>query len=182
MSSCSSAVAMWYRHERILLIPILSPTSAQISRQPTPNAQWHEPHCEDPTLSSDRATRWTAQQQEGTWYQCQQSDLTHWELVLCVCMCGGREYTVQSDCWEHMCWRQPECALKWRLMNEDLVKCVQTRLKGQHTRRAEHKHKRVCMWWFVGKKKCAQGYIVSFDFSPPHIPQLWGAEWHERDS
>lgn len=96
MSSCSTVIPVWYRHQRILLMPILSSVSAQICRQPAPNAQWQEPHCEDPTLSSDRATRWTAQQQEGTWYQCQQSDLTLWELVY-VCVCVGER--VHSAKW-----------------------------------------------------------------------------------
>lgn len=35
-----------------------------------------------------------------------------------MCVFVGRECTVPSDCWEHMCWRRPECVLKWRLMNE----------------------------------------------------------------
>lgn len=70
--------------------------SVQISRQPGPNTQWQEPRGEDPTLSSDRATRWTAQQQEGTWYQCQQSDLTHWELV---CVRGGVGERIHSAKW-----------------------------------------------------------------------------------
>lgn len=129
MSSCSTVIPMWYRHQRILLMPVLSWMSVRISLQPSPNAQWQEPRCEDLTLSSDRAARWTAQQQEGTWYQCQQSDLTLWELVyVCVCprVCvgvGERDCTVPSDCWEHMCWRRPECVLKWRLMNKRL-ECV----------------------------------------------------------
>lgn len=112
MSSCSTVIPVWYRHQRILLMPILSSVSAQICRQPAPNAQWQEPHCEDPTLSSDRATRWTAQQQEGTWYQCQQSDLTLWELVY-VCVCGREsaqcQVIVRSICadgsWS-VCWNE----------------------------------------------------------------------------
>lgn len=86
--------------------------SAHIGHQPSLNAQWQKPHCEDPTLSFDRAARWTVQQQGGIWYQCQQSDLT-----LYVCIWKG-ECTVPKDCREHMCWWRPERVLKWRLMNE----------------------------------------------------------------
>lgn len=56
-------------------------------------------------------------------------------LFMCACLWErGRECTVPSDCWEHMCWRRPECVLKWRLMNErpECV-CVWTGVKGQWT-------------------------------------------------
>lgn len=55
----------------------------------------------------------------GTWYQCQQSDLTPPRATTCVCVCvwkWGRK--VPKDCREHMCWWRPERVLKWRLMNE----------------------------------------------------------------
>lgn len=40
-------------------------------------------------------------------------------LFMCVCLwVRGRECTVPSDRWERMCWRRPECVLKWRLMKE----------------------------------------------------------------
>lgn len=55
-------------------------------------------------------------------------------LSLCVCVGGRqRECTVPSDCWEHMCWRQPECVLKWRLMNKRPESCVWMRPEGQQT-------------------------------------------------
>lgn len=79
-------------------MPILSSMSAQICHQPSVDAQWQEPHCEDPSLPSDRAARWTAQQQEGTWYQCQLSDLALQELV-CVCVSVRERETVHSAKW-----------------------------------------------------------------------------------
>lgn len=120
---------------------LLSSMSAHISHQPSLNAQWQKPHCEDSTLSSDRAARWTVQQQGGTWYQCQQSDLTLQEqLYVCIWKWGR---TVPKDCREHMCWWRPERVLKWRLMNERpewVHVCVWMKLKGQwNVRQRENK-------------------------------------------
>lgn len=145
---------------------LLSSMSAHISHQPSLNAQWQKPHCEDSTLSSDRAARWTAQQQEGTWYQCQQSDLTLQEqLYVCVWREGR---TVPKDCREHMCWWRPECVLKWRLMNERPERVrVCTKLKGQwNVRHRENKLELLfmqCAWVCV---------VILYPLSFHHFPQI----------
>lgn len=148
MSPCSIVILMWDQHQRILSMPILSSMSAQIYHQPSLNAQWQQPRCEDPILSSDRAARWTAQPQEGTRYRCQQSDLIVQELVY-VCVCGREgeiaqcQVIVGSTCadgarvcvemkineWESwMC----VCARDWRVSgsvskeNTNLSSCLPT--------------------------------------------------------
>lgn len=98
---------------------LLSSMSAQISHQPSLNAQWQKPHCEDSTLSSDRAARWTSSAAGGDLISVSAIRSHPPRAAICVCVCiwkWGR--TVPKDCREHMCWWRPERVLKWRLMNE----------------------------------------------------------------
>lgn len=115
-------------------------------------------------------------------------------LFMCVCPCvcaEGRERkcTVPSDCWEHMCWRWPECVLKWRLMNKRPECCVWTRLKGQWTCVKECTNLSLCLptvcacaGLCVCLCICVPRCTVSFKLSSSLVSQLWDAVWHERNS
>lgn len=105
MSSCSTAIPMWYQHQRILLMPILSSMSAQICCQPSPNAQWQKPHCEDPTL-------FLIGQPDGQLSSRRGPDISVSNQIspsesffmgvcpcVCVCACGRERERVHSAKW-----------------------------------------------------------------------------------
>ena len=105
-------------------------------------------------------------------------------VFMCVCVWErGRDRTVPSDCWEHMCWRRPECVLKWRLMNER-AECVCV----QETEGSVEVYQRRTQTWApvyllcVRTCVCVSLYTVSFKFSSLVVPRLYGAEWHGRNS
>lgn len=109
---------------------LLSSMSAHISHQPSPNAQWQKPHCEDSTLSSDRAARWTVQRQGGTWYQCQQSDLTLQEQLRVYLKV--RAHSAKRLLGAHVLMAARACVeMKINERETWVSACVWTKLKGQ---------------------------------------------------
>lgn len=172
MSPCSTVILMWDQHQRILSMPILSSLSAQICRQPSRNAQWQEPHCEDPTLSSDRAARWTAQQQGGTWYRCQQPDLTLRELVY-VCVSVGERERVHSAKWllgAHVLTAARVCVeMKINEWETWMCVCVDGSEGSVDVCQREHKLELLFTYYVC---VCVPGYTVSFKFSTLVVPQL----------
>lgn len=172
MSTCSTIIPMWDLHQvhyypQCQLISAISLHLMRSDRSPTART----PLC---LLIGQPDGQFSSR--GGTWYQCQQSDLTLQEqLYVCIWKWGR---TVPKDCREHMCWWRPERVLKWRLMNERpewAHVCVWMKLKGQWNVR--HRENKLELLFTQCARACVCVCVVKCSYSVSFRFVTWCPTW-----